>query len=110
MAQKRIINIVAPPPKQWVPKDKVTRPGRNGGRLSTAGRPKGAVNKTTREVKEVIAETFERIGGIETFATWARSNKDEFYKLYSKLLPVQLQGAASNGAINIILTKEESEL
>lgn len=110
MAEKRVINIVAPPKKGKVDPSKLTIPGRNGNMLNRGGRPPGAVNKTTREVKEVIAQTFERIGGIDAFARWARGNRDEFYKLYSKLLPVQLQGSASNGAINILLTKEEADL
>ena len=35
------------------------------------GRPRGAVNVTTRISNELTEECFERIGGIEAFAHWA---------------------------------------
>lgn len=74
------------------------------------GRPKGALNKTTREVKEVIAQCFEDIGGIKEFGAWAKRERTEFYRMYAKLLPVQLQGAGVDGAFQIIISKEESQL
>lgn len=74
------------------------------------GRPKGSVNVVTKEVKENIADCFERIGGIQFFAAWAQRNPTEFYKLYGKLLPIQLQGAGSKGEFTIILSKDEANL
>lgn len=74
------------------------------------GRKKGVPNKMTREVKEVIAKVFEDIGGIESFAAWARWEPTEFYKMYAKLLPIQLQGAGVDGAFQIVISKEESKL
>ena len=74
------------------------------------GRKKGVPNKITKEVKEVIAQVFEDIGGIAAFGTWARAEKTEFYKMYAKLLPIQLQGAGVDGAFQIIISKEEANL
>ena len=63
------------------------------------GKPKGAVNKTTKLVKEVFSDTFNYL---QTDAeakqkkadlkSWAKENPTEFYKIASKLIPVQLTG------------------
>lgn len=74
------------------------------------GRVKGVRNKLTREVKEVISQVFEDIGGINAFGKWAQAEKTEFYKMYAKLLPIQLQGAGVDGAFQVIISKEESKL
>ncbi len=58
------------------------------------GRAKGAVNKSTAVAKNVIAETAERLGGIERLVAWVReSDKNEqiFWTIiYPKLLPLQV--------------------
>lgn len=53
----------------------------------TGGRVKGTPNKTTDTVKNILIETFDRLGGVETLSAWARENQTEFYKLWIKLLP-----------------------
>ena len=42
------------------------------------GRPKGAKNKLPSTAKENLQETFERIGGIESFSLWAAANPENF--------------------------------
>jgi hypothetical protein len=74
------------------------------------GRPRGIPNKYTREVKDVIAQCFTDIGGAAAFAAWAKAHPTEFYKLYSKLLPIQLQGAANGNSINIYINEVEAAL
>jgi len=62
------------------------------GNPGNGGRKLGAVNHTTREVKEAIALTFDKIGGIEAFAQWALKNRGVFYKdIWTKLLPLNLK-------------------
>lgn len=78
-------------------------------RLRT-GRPKGIPNKLTREVKDVIAKCFSDIGGAAEFAKWARNNRTEFYKLYSKMLPIQLQGSGAGGKIEVVISAADSKL
>jgi len=34
---------------------------------------------------------FNRIGGHHALAEWAEANRTEFYKLYARLIPMQLQ-------------------
>jgi hypothetical protein len=59
------------------------------------GRPKGAVNKLSATCKENIAAVFTRLGGTAAMAKWAEKNPSEFYKIYARLLPVELEGASS---------------
>lgn len=58
-----------------------------------AGRPKGVPNKTTTAAKEAFALAFQKLGGWEALAEWAANDPDnlrEFYKLYARLIPVDL--------------------
>ncbi len=59
------------------------------------GRPKGAVNKTTKLAKEAIHEAFEKLGGMDALVTWAQE-KDENLKVFyatiwPKIIPLQVQ-------------------
>lgn len=59
-----------------------------------AGKPKGAVSKTTKLVKEVFAEVFSNLQdepGVR-LEDWAKQEPTEFYKLASKLIPTQISG------------------
>lgn len=67
------------------------------------GKPKGAVNKSTRIVKEVFADVFDKLQTSPEakekkadLENWALSNPTEFYKLSSKLIPIQLAGDPDN--------------
>ena len=58
----------------------------------TGGRTKGVPNKTTPAAKEAFALAFEGIGGVAELMAWAKLNKTEFFKLYARLIPVELSG------------------
>lgn len=62
------------------------------------GKPKGAVNKTTKLVKEVFATVFSELqeDPKANLKTWGSQNPTEFYKLASKLIPIQLSGDPEN--------------
>jgi hypothetical protein len=62
------------------------------------GKPKGAVNKSTRIVKEVFADVFDKLQGDKkaNLLKWAKANPTEFYKLSAKLIPIQLAGDPDN--------------
>ena len=64
------------------------------------GRKAGVPNKLTTTVKDNLVSVFTRLGGTAAMADWARENQTEFYKLYCKLLPLQLTGA-DGGAVKI---------
>ena len=50
-------------------------------------RPKGSPNKIGAGVKSNVIGVFERIGGREAMAAWAKENLTEFYRLYARLIP-----------------------
>ena len=60
------------------------------------GRPKGALNKTTKIAKEAIAEAADRLGGVDRLVAWAQledRNEAAFWTtIYPKLLPLQVNG------------------
>lgn len=61
------------------------------------GRPKGVPNKSTATMKAAIQSVYDQLqaGHKEPhghFLSWAQENETEFYKLASKLLPIQLTG------------------
>ncbi len=64
----------------------------HGGARMGAGRPKGALNKITRHVRDNLTEAFARLGGVDGMVKWAQEdtrNRGEFYRLYAKLLPME---------------------
>jgi hypothetical protein len=58
------------------------------------GRPKGRKNKFTQSAKEAFQLAFDKLGGATALAVWAKENQTEFYKIYSKLIPIDV---TSNG-------------
>jgi hypothetical protein len=66
---------------------------------------------TQREVKETVLQTFERIGGIENYATWAKQNQDKFYEHYIKILPLEIKASIHMaGEFTSILEEARSRL
>lgn len=58
------------------------------------GRPKGVPNKLTQSAREALQLAFEGLGGVERLIEWARAddNLGDFYKLYARLIPVEVTG------------------
>lgn len=57
------------------------------GRKKTGGRKKGTKDKYTQDVAKALRTVYNKIGGDEALAEFAKDNPDSFYKLHSKLLP-----------------------
>lgn len=57
---------------------------------------KGKPNKMGAIAKENIICVFTRIGGVEAMVTWAKGNQTDFYKLYAKLIPTQIEATVNN--------------
>jgi hypothetical protein len=54
------------------------------------GRKKGVPNKTTTAAREAFQMAFDKIGGPEALAAWATKEPTEFYKLFARLIPVDV--------------------
>src|SRR5438045_2043798 len=65
-----------------------------------AGKPVGAVSKKPKMIKEWFYETFQALQEDETdpahLSNWSKANPTEFYRLSSKLLPIQIAGDPEN--------------
>lgn len=75
---------------------------RSGGK--TGGRKKGVTNKVNAEVKDNIIAVFNKIGGIDNMAAWAQKNSTEFYRLYGRLIPTDVN-ASHDGKIVVEIVK-----
>lgn len=62
------------------------------GKAAGSGRKKGTPNKITVMCKEAFAYAFEGLGGVPALIRWGKTHKTEFYKLYSRLIPVEVHG------------------
>lgn len=64
------------------------------------GKPKGALNRTTKSAKEAIAMAAEGLGGVDRLIAWAQedpANERAFWaSIYPKLIPVQVSGDPDN--------------
>lgn len=72
------------------------------------GRKPGSKNKFTIQAKEAFQLAFKGMGGVPQLVRWAKKNPTEFYKLYSRLIPVEVGGAGKDGAIKIVISGDES--
>jgi hypothetical protein len=60
------------------------------------GRPKGATNKVTGEVKAMILAALDKAGGVDYLAAQALETPAAFMSLVGKVLPLQLTGDKNN--------------
>lgn len=61
------------------------------GRPKTGGRVAGVQNHLTTSFRDAIRLAYQRIGGDEAFAQWARENPTEYYKIASRLIPGEME-------------------
>lgn len=67
-------------------------------------------NKFTGQAKEAFQLAFKDVGGIAALCRWAKRNPDAFYKLYAKLIPVEVRGGGLDGAIQIVISTGDAKL
>ena len=65
------------------------------------GRPKGAKNKNPRgsdgvSARLAILEVFKKVGGVNHMLTWAQAEPGEFYKLFARLIPLEMDIGGGN--------------
>jgi hypothetical protein len=68
--------------------------GRAGGNAGK-GRPKGALNKVTRDIKEMVVGALMAEGGVKYLRQQARDNPTAFMALCGRVMPLQLTGDAT---------------
>lgn len=83
---------------------KQTEEKRIGAGKPGPGRPKGSPNKATVSVKAAFEQAFDKLGGVDALLAWAADEPREFYKLYAKLLPVQVNAEMKHeGVITFVV-------
>ena len=65
------------------------------------GRPKGARNKTTTALKEMILKALDAAGGVVYLTEQARETPSAFMALLAKVLPMQVTGE-DGGAMKMV--------
>ena len=73
-----------------------------GGKRPGAGRPKGAANKETKQLREMILEALDRKGGVDYLAKQADEHPGPFMSLLAKVLPMQVTGDPANPIVHAI--------
>ncbi len=61
-------------------------------RAKIAGREKGTPNKVSATAKENIIAVFTRLGSTAAMARWAKRHPTDFYRIYARLLPTEIEG------------------
>ena len=70
----------------------------------TGGRRPGSPNKVASTAKDNIIAVFDKVGGRDKMAQWAEENQTEFFKIYARLLPVDVDVGGKDGANEIKIT------
>lgn len=55
------------------------------------GRPKGAANKITRDIRLAISQAFDKAGGVDYLVTQSRENPQAFMTLIGKIIPAEVK-------------------
>lgn len=61
-----------------------------GGKRPGAGRKKGVPNRMTVVARDAFNQAFQGIGGVPRLIEWGSEHPDEFFKLYARLIPVDV--------------------
>jgi hypothetical protein len=71
------------------------------------GRPKGAVNKTTKTVKEVVLAAFNDLQEDKknNILQFAKDNPKEFYQIAAKLIPTEINAKVNKIQLEIVRRK-----
>ena len=72
---------------------------KKGEKRPDQGRPKGAINKTSVEIKAMVLAALEGAGGIDYLVERAQDPRtaSAFLTLVGKVLPLQVNGPGVNG-------------
>lgn len=73
-------------------------------RIKTGGRKAGTPNKVTKALQESFEQVFNQLQNSNTASlhAWAQQNPTEFYKLASKLIPLDGGGGNSPMVLPVV--------
>lgn len=74
-----------------------------------AGRKAGTPNKTTSSIKAAFVAAFDKLGGVPALVKWGQDNPTDFYKLVSRLIPVEVQ-AKSDVMLTHSITETDAQI
>mgnify|MGYP000588982356 CR=1 FL=1 len=64
------------------------------------GRPKGAQNKATTQLKDMILQALDKAGGVDYLFTQAHDNPGPFIALLGKVMPMQINAELAGKIIS----------
>ena len=76
-------------------------------RKKTGGRRAGTPNRYTGAFREAVQIVYGEMGGHEAFTRWAKQNKTEFYRIASRLIPVEVHNHDTQ--IQVLVQRETSQ-
>ena len=65
------------------------------------GRPKGSLNKTTLQLREMILLALDKLGGPDYLVALGRENSSAYASLLSKVLPTTLNTSETDGGAGL---------
>ena len=74
------------------------------GKPKTGGRRPGSVNRFTGTFRDAVQTVYSSLGGHASFQKWAKSNLTEYYRIASKLIPLEIKGGVKD-RITIIIQR-----
>jgi hypothetical protein len=81
---------------------------RKGGTVG-GGRALGQQNRLSRNAKEALELAFQGTGGVTELIKWGKKNRTEFYKLWGRLIPKDVQVGASEGLEDLLARLAEQQ-
>jgi hypothetical protein len=72
----------------------------------TGGRQQGTPNRITTAFKQAVQIVYDEIGGHAAFATWARENQTDFYRIASRLIPTEI--TSPDNSVTIIVNRGDA--
>lgn len=73
------------------------------GKPKTGGRKKGTPNRMSAAAREAFALAFNKVGGVDGLQEWARTHRTEFYRLYARLIPVEITRGETPSDAQVVL-------
>lgn len=69
---------------------------KKGEKRPNQGRPKGVLNKNNQQIRDIIVQTLDNLGGTKYLMEVARSHPAAFMSLIGKTMPLQVVGDKEN--------------